>query len=139
MHGAITIGAYTDAMLGRGAPTSSSDGSAGLELLTPEEMGAADRQTIAGGVSGFTLMRRAGSAVAEVVARMVAEGPPGHPIIVVCGPGNNGGDGFVAARALANKGLAVEVALLGRSSDLRGDAATARDHWGGAIADPLAL
>ena len=138
MRGAITISAYSDVMSDRGA-SSSSDAPARLELLTPEEMSAADRQTIAGGVSGFTLMRRAGNAVAEVVARMVVEGPLDQRIIAVCGPGNNGGDGFVAARALTNKGLTVELGLLGQASDLRGDAATARDHWGGAIADPLAL
>jgi ADP-dependent NAD(P)H-hydrate dehydratase / NAD(P)H-hydrate epimerase len=105
----------------------------------PDEMAAADRQAVAQGVPGFTLMRRAGDAVAGVVAQMTAKDRAERRIVVLCGPGNNGGDGFVAARALANKGLAVEVAMLGPETELRGDAATARGHWGGAVADPLAL
>jgi NAD(P)H-hydrate repair Nnr-like enzyme with NAD(P)H-hydrate epimerase domain len=65
------------------------------ELLTNAEMADADRRTIAGGVPGMRLMERAGAAVADAVrARFRAR----SRVVAVAGPGNNGGDGFVAAR-----------------------------------------
>jgi NAD(P)H-hydrate repair Nnr-like enzyme with NAD(P)H-hydrate epimerase domain len=64
-----------------------------MEVLTTAEMDRADRLTIAAGTPGFALMLSAGQGVAGAAADLVEEGP----IIVVCGPGNNGGDGFVAA------------------------------------------
>jgi ADP-dependent NAD(P)H-hydrate dehydratase / NAD(P)H-hydrate epimerase len=109
-----------------------------IELLTNSEMADADRRTIAGGVPGIRLMERAGEAVADAVrARFRAD----SRIIVVAGPGNNGGDGFVAARLLAERGYPVEVALVGEIARLKGDAALAAEAWHGAVtqAEPAAL
>ena len=98
-------------------------------LLTPAQMGEADRLTIAGGVSGIELMETAGRKVADAVSRR----RPPQPIVVLCGPGSNGGDGFVAARVLADRGWPVRLALLGSASGLRGDAAQAAARWPGSV------
>lgn len=103
-------------------------------LLTAQQMGEADRIAIASGIPGIELMERAGAAVAEAVMRHVEAGAR---IAVLCGPGNNGGDGFVAARILRERGYRVELALLGEATTLQGDAAIAAGGWGGAII-PLA-
>jgi len=101
-----------------------------VELLTPDEMGEADRRTIAAGTRSYLLMERAGEAVAAEATRMV---PPGSRIAVLCGPGNNGGDGFVAARVLAAAGHRVSVHLLGRREQLKGDASLAARAWPGPV------
>jgi ADP-dependent NAD(P)H-hydrate dehydratase / NAD(P)H-hydrate epimerase len=108
-----------------------------IELLTPTEMAAADRLTIEGGVAGVALMEQAGRAVADAVARH----PLGTRIVVVAGPGNNGGDGFVAARVLAQRGYPVRLLLLGDAVRLKGDAGQAAQRWTGAVeaASPGAL
>ncbi|HTV89938.1 MAG TPA: NAD(P)H-hydrate dehydratase [Stellaceae bacterium] len=96
-------------------------------LLPPGEMGAADRLTIAGGTLGIALMENAGRAVADAVARRW----PVRPTAVLCGPGDNGGDGFVAARILLERGWPVRLALFGERSALTGDAALAAARWPG--------
>ena len=98
-------------------------------LLTPEEMATADRLTIEGGVSGWSLMQRAGAGVADAARDMAPEGD----ILVLAGPGNNGGDGFVAAAELRAEGRNVRVALLGARERLSGDAALAADAYDGPL------
>jgi len=97
-----------------------------IELLTTAEMAEADRLAIAGGVAGLELMENAGRAVAEAAARMA-----GRRVVVVAGPGNNGGDGFVAARYLAERGAAARVSFVGDRKRLKGDAALAAQRWTG--------
>src|SRR5580698_11165852 len=92
-------------------------------ILTADEMRAADRVTTERfGVASIDLMRHAGAAVARFVER---EFSTSRKITVLCGKGNNGGDGFVAARALAAAGREVSVLLLGDPSELKGDAQAA--------------
>lgn len=97
----------------------------GMEVLTSAEMERADRLTIAAGTPGFALMLSAGQAVAGAAMDLVEEGP----ILVVAGPGNNGGDGFVAAAELAARGREVSVILLCERDSLQGDAASAARGW----------
>ncbi len=97
-------------------------------LLTVAEMGAADRGAMAAGVPGTLLMDRAGFAV----ARAIMERFRPQPVSVVCGPGNNGGDGFVAARYLAASGWPVRLFALTGIEAYRGDAAHHAALWSGA-------
>lgn len=91
-------------------------------VVTAAEMRALDRATIDDiGIPAFTLMETAGRAVAHVAMELL-EGITGH-VAVVCGPGNNGGDGFVAARVLRDLGLEAAVYLAVGRSSIRGDAA----------------
>ena len=96
-----------------------------MEVLTTSEMERADRLTIAAGTPGFSLMLSAGQAVADAAMDLVETGP----ILVVCGPGNNGGDGFVAAAELAAQGREVSVVLMCERDALQGDAASAARGW----------
>jgi hydroxyethylthiazole kinase-like uncharacterized protein yjeF len=110
-----------------------------IELLTPKEMGEADRLAIAAGAAGIELMENAGRAVADAVTRRYPRGAP--EVRVVAGPGNNGGDGFVAARILVGRGFPVRVLLQGDRAGLKGDAAEAARRWQGPTepASPQAL
>ena len=91
-----------------------------MKITTAEEMRTIDRvTTVRFGVRSLALMESAGAAVANVA---LAQWPHANRITVVCGKGNNGGDGFVAARRLHQAGKIVEVLLLGAPEDLKGDA-----------------
>lgn len=102
-------------------------------LLSVEEMRAADRFAVEAGEASYDLMRRAGAAVARVALRRLE---PGRPVAVLCGPGNNGGDGFVAAACLAGHGADVRVVLCGTRAQLTGDAARAAAAWHGSVFSP---
>jgi hydroxyethylthiazole kinase-like uncharacterized protein yjeF len=103
------------------------------ELLSVAEMYAADRAAIARGISGERLMEAAGQAIANEILRRWAS----RPAVVLCGPGNNGGDGFVVARLLREAGWPVTVALLGGRDALTGEAAVNAGRWQGEVL-PLA-
>src|SRR5271165_2094793 len=92
-----------------------------MKIVSAEEMRAIDRATSERfGVASLTLMENAGTAVADyVLSHHAAAGR----LVVFCGKGNNGGDGFVAARRLHERGKRVQVILLADPGDLRGDAA----------------
>jgi hydroxyethylthiazole kinase-like uncharacterized protein yjeF len=96
-------------------------------ILTADEMRAAEAAAIAAGTSGLTLMERAGAAAAEAIWRFA--GP--MPALILCGPGNNGGDGYVIARRLAERGTPVRVAALAEPRSA--DAKAARAGWAGPV------
>jgi hydroxyethylthiazole kinase-like uncharacterized protein yjeF len=99
-------------------------------ILTAQAMREAEEAAIAAGSSVELLMDRAGTALADAAYRFA--GP--LPVLILCGPGNNGGDGYVAARRLAERGLKVRVAAL---EDARSHASrTARAQWAGDV-EPL--
>lgn len=108
-----------------------------LELFTTAEMARADGLAVSRDIASRELMENAGAAVAAAAVAMIeAAGhtpASGRPVLVLCGRGDNGGDGFVAARRLADLGLVVRVALMGSMSQLRGDAALAAADWLGPI------
>ena len=102
------------------------------EIIAVAEMYAADRYAAEHGVASLTLMENAGRAVANEI---VEQWRPCRAA-VLCGPGNNGGDGFVVARLLKSQGWEVRVALLGERAALKGDAAAMAERWTGDI-EPL--
>ena len=101
-------------------------------LLNVRQMSEADRLAVAAGVPAVTLMENAGRAVAQEIGRRWSA----CPVSVLCGPGNNGGDGFVAARLLAETGWPVRLALLGARQRLTGEARHHAERWSGTI-EPL--
>ena len=120
-------------------PTAESDRSASRSLnpqtalLSAAQMALADQLTVASGITEFALMENAGRPVAREIAKRWSP----RPVVVLCGPGSNGGDGFVAARRLAEMDWPVRVALLGERDRLRGSAAHHAALWRGPV-EPLA-
>src|SRR5258708_6236712 len=92
-------------------------------------MTEADRAAIRAGTPWSLLMQNAGNAVVREITRRWSP----RPVTVLCGPGNNGGGGFVVATSVAQAGWPVRVALLGRRENLRGDARVHADRWSGGI------
>lgn len=98
-------------------------------ILTVEQMYAADRWAMEQGTSGLSLMENAGRACADLIFDRFRKGQ----VCVLCGPGNNGGDGFVIARVLRDQGWGVSLFLLGERAALKGDAAHMAHKWNGPI------
>src|ERR1700677_2875633 len=101
-------------------------------LLRVRQMAEADRLTIAAGIPAINMMESAGGAVAREIGRRWKA----LPVIVLCGPGNNGGDGFVAARHLADAGWPVRISLLGPRDRLAAEARHHAERWQATV-EPL--
>lgn len=99
------------------------------KILSVEQMYAADKAAIARGTPGIQLMENAGQAIAREIRKRWQP----CAVSVLCGPGNNGGDGFVVARLLKAAGWSVRLALLGAPDKLQGDAAAAAAQWDGTV------
>lgn len=98
-----------------------------LEILTVEQCYAADKYAAEHGTPALTLMENAGFGVAEIIRERWSP----RTVAILCGPGNNGGDGFVVARHLKEHGWDVRLALLGRRDELKDDAAVMSKRWTG--------
>ena len=107
-----------------------------IPVLSARAMRAADRATIRGGVASLELMERAAEALVDEIVRRF---PDWRRVVVVCGPGNNGGDGLAAARLLAGRGLAVTVFTLIDAAAYRGDPAANLERARAYGLIPLAL
>jgi len=107
------------------------------EILKVQQCYAADRLAEGAGIESYALMKRAGAALAKVVMACSRAGK----IQILCGPGANGGDGYVAAKVLHESGRDVRVFSFGDVADLNGDAARAHLDWHGAVspANPEAI
>lgn len=98
-------------------------------ILSAKEMRAAEKLAIDGGIASAALMEKAGEGVAHHAMRFWSK----RPTVVICGPGNNGGDGFVAARVMKSAGWPIRVALLGKRESLTGDAKLMADLFDGDV------
>ncbi len=98
-----------------------------LPILTAGQMREAEQGAIASGIAEYELMERAGAAAAEIIWRVGGK----RDLLVLCGPGNNGGDGYVVARLLRARGVPVRVAALGESRTE--SSSRARSSWGGPV------
>ncbi|MBH2000453.1 MAG: NAD(P)H-hydrate epimerase, partial [Sphingomonadaceae bacterium] len=101
-----------------------------ISILTAVQMRAAEQAVFDAGMDEYALMERAGAAAAEIIWRVGGR----QDALILCGPGNNGGDGYVIARLLKARGVAVRVAALGDS--MTPSARTARAGWDGPV-EPL--
>jgi len=101
-------------------------------LLDVNQMGEADRLTVVAGTLSNLLMENAGGSVAQAIIKRWSA----RPVTIMCGPGNNGGDGFVTARHLVEAGWSVRLALLGAREGLKGEAHHHAERWRGAV-EPL--
>ena len=99
------------------------------EVLSTGNCGVCDRHAAENGVPSQQLMYAAGEGVAHAIRRRWAP----RRTVILCGPGNNGGDGLVAGAVLRKAGWPVRIALLGDPARLRGDAAWASEQWGSAV------
>ena len=99
------------------------------EVLSNSQMAEADRRTIESGVDGFVLMRRAARAVADIILSEFER----QNVLVLCGPGNNGGDGFVIASLLKERGWDVWLASMKGVAELEGDVSKAAQLWEGDV------
>lgn len=100
-----------------------------FEVLTAAETSKADTATISQGTAGIQLMSAAGASVAHEIIRQFNP----CPVLILCGPGNNGGDGFIAAQQLKKEGWKVRVACMVKRNTLKGDAALAAQKWEGDV------
>lgn len=98
-------------------------------ILSTAQIAAADKITIGRGTAGIELMRRAAQAVVQHIAQRFEP----DTVVVLAGPGNNGGDGFMIAQMLTDAGWKVRVGLLGEREALKGDAAQAADGYKGEV------
>lgn len=115
------------------------------ELVTGSQMREVEAAAMAAGTSGLDLMERAGAGVVEEMIRHWPVEKPGisnpttasggRHVLVLCGPGNNGGDGYVVARLLRDMGYQVHVAAFGDPERLKGDARTNWQRWHGGVAE----
>lgn len=103
-----------------------------FELLTPAQMSQADQLTIDGGIPGIDLMEAAGNVLLDSVKKHFEQA---RKILILCGPGNNGGDGYVVARLLKESGRAVDLFSPLGTSKLSGDARLAFQSLNGEVTE----
>src|SRR5580693_7365803 len=112
-----------------GAEFRAQGGAAAMKILSAAEMREVDKLTTARyGIPGLTLMENAGASVAEFIAQCWPSFAQ-RRIVVLCGKGNNGGDGFVVARRLRELGAKPQVYVFATPEEMQGDAATNCKRW----------